>query len=193
MKLLKLVALVSSLLCSLAASAGVLEVTLSGALTNFGTTGVLSGTVRFDPLLPPGSFFPVVDVTVTDGLFVLNMAPFTHTPMPGQTYDTGFDAISNPAKDFALWRSSDIDATTLLGDRLLFINFTALGGFSSAGGNAVATEYVCQDASCLVFNGNTVFRQGRIAYTVAPVPEPAAVWLLVGGLLGLGFLRRRTA
>jgi hypothetical protein len=148
---------------SLAGSAEVLNVDLSGQFSILGS-GEVSGSVIFDPGASSERQFEAVDMTVSGGDFVV---PGVSTQyLEGQLFDTGFDS-ENPADDFTLWRASDLTDDSLEGDRLLFIDFSFFeGGFSDQGGTALALEFVCQVPDCTNFNPTSIQRIGIVYYNV---------------------------
>lgn len=164
--------------------AAAVPVKFSGSFNLLGT-GSVSGVVDYQPI--DGVLFPLVNAATTDGVMFNSTSGIA---VLGEAFDTGWTATNNPGEDMALWNAAAAaDATGLLGDRLLFVDFEPFGGFAAGGGTARVTEFICQVSGCTGFDPVTTFRRtGDVQYTV---PEPGIVGLMGIGLLGLALGRRR--
>lgn len=117
----------------------------------------------------------------TDFLFGFDFAPdgqltiYNNSPVPAGVYTASFDFGASLGK--AITGFSVIDAGATSGTPVLTI---------------VNQHTIAIDLSGVQWNGD--FNALQTAIALQPVPEPAAIWLTMAGLLGLGLrARRRTS
>lgn len=83
-------------------------------------------------------------------------------------------------------------ATGLIGDTLgywtILIDDSVARGFSASATNALGRAPIFNQLGAF-----TLGLDGSLTYSTAPVPVPAAVWLMGSALAGLGVMRRRKA
>ena len=126
---------------------------------------------------PIEGFQVFFDYTKYDNLVVVTTpatwSPLVFQPDVGLTLDGVFDGLASPGPGIT--------------------NGNSLGGFSVSfdwlvGGTPGAQPFEIYNA-----NNFSVLETGGSTTLAAPVPGPAAVWLLGSGLAGLGFVRRRAS
>ncbi len=147
---------------------------VSGSFTLDQTTDALTA---FDFSIPGGT------VSAADG-WLAAVADFNATSPLGTFGVFGFADLFG--SDFIL--VFDTPLATFDGDLYT-------GGISAPGQSTVA-ELLCigRDADCGGgAGGASTFSSGAATAVTSTVPEPASWSLLVGGLIGLGWLRRRKA
>lgn len=175
--LYKAYSLLALALLAIPVSANAALVTWSINNVAFGDGGTASGSFAYDAST---NTFSNIAVTTTAGSIYSS----------GASYASGGGNI-NFFKFYST--SSFVLGTT----RQLYIDFypymTDAGGTSPIGG---VIESVCESATCLSPSSSRSGASGNDLDSIsstAPVPLPAAVWLMLSGLGGLGFLRKRKA
>ena len=80
-------------------------------------------------------------------------------------------------------------------DADVFFNLLYLDYIDMGGGTAVLIPDLLPDARQSVFGSTEYYIDELISeqnFSVQPVPVPAAIWLFISGLAGLGFIRKKT-
>ena len=202
---MKIVALATALtaLAPLSAAAAPIDLSFTGALSadddvaffdfsvediesivTVRTVSYAGGTLLDGTEVAAGGFDPIVSLFEAGGDLIAENGDGDDVPVDPDT-DAAFDAFLNtrvPIGDYTLAISQ-------------YDNFAAGGtlgaGFDEAGDPNFTTIFGCDAGQFCDFTGASRSSDYAFDLSVAPIPVPAAAWLLGGALAGLGFLRRR--
>lgn len=147
------------------------------------TASYAGGTLFDGTEVSAGGFDPVLSLFDASGALIATDNDSDDTVDP----DTGADF------DAFLRRPLDVGGYTVALTQ--YDNFP-LGpglsdGFDEAGDPNFTAKYFCDAGQFCDFTGDSRTAAYALDVSVAPVPLPAAAWLLVGAVAGLGLMRRR--
>jgi len=139
----------------------------------------------------PGQLFLCTEPTCQDGFDLGPMAP-------GTQHSAGIVGQSADGSSFVFIDLAALDDETLVDDFLLFLaleeSLTNAGGMVSLVPDFVGIEFICLDVDCANFDPQVNPSRGIAGGTLTgvAVEEPTTLLLLVLGLVGLVWARRRS-